>query len=209
MVTGSRRDEHRFRLFSWQRRGFNRAPGEGPPAVPGLKALRRPEECAEIDFYSAEINSGVGQGEGSCDDGRVNRPIGYWIKRLDAGLEAQLVSTLARLHLTRRQWQVVNALHLGPLTPAEVGNILLSFNSADDGDAQERDMAALVRNRLVFLLDGRLALTEAGAALQTEASGLVEDTRRELTAGIGEDEYAMAVSVLERMSRNAERLAAG
>ena len=31
----------------------------------------------------------------------------------------------------------------------------------------------------------------------------------ELTAGIGVDEYAMAISVLERMSRNAERLGAG
>jgi hypothetical protein len=29
-----------------------------------------------------------------------------------------------------------------------------------------------------------------------------------LTAGIGADEYAMAVSVLDRMSNNAERLAA-
>ena len=136
----------------------------------------------------------------------MNRPIGYWVKRLDAALEAQLDSTLARLRLTRRQWHVLNALNAGPVTPAEVGNILRPFSSADGGDAQDRDMAGLVRRRLVFLLDGRLALTEAGSALQNEAAALVEDTRRELTAGIGADEYAMAVSVLERMSHNADRL---
>lgn len=69
-------------------------------------------------------------------------------------------------------------------------------------------MAALVRGELVMLLAGNLTLTEAGSALHAEASRLVEESRRELTAGIGADEYAMAVSVLERMTNNAERLAA-
>lgn len=136
----------------------------------------------------------------------VNRPIGYWVKRLDASLETQFDSTLARLHLTRLQWHVLKALNSGSITPVEVGDILRP-PSGDDGDAQERDMAALVRKRLVILLDGRLTLTEAGSALYSEASELVEATRRELTAGIGADEYAMAVSVLERMSNNADRLA--
>jgi DNA-binding MarR family transcriptional regulator len=68
-------------------------------------------------------------------------------------------------------------------------------------------MAALVRRELVFLLDGGLTLTDAGRALHAEASGIIEASRRELTAGIGVDEYAMAVSVLECMSNNAERLA--
>lgn len=137
----------------------------------------------------------------------VNRPIGYWVKRLDASLEVLLDSTLARLSLTRRQWQVLDALRPGAVTSAEPEDVLRGLDSADGGKAQERDMAVLVRNRLVFLLDGRLALTEAGSALHSEVSGLMEATRRELTAGIGADEYAIALSVLERMAGNAERLA--
>ena len=137
----------------------------------------------------------------------MNRPIGYWVKRLDAALEAQLDSTLARLHLTRRQWQVLSALGSGPITPGEVGELLRPFNAADGGSVRERDMAALVRRGLVVLLDGRLAQTEAALLLQSEASGLLEATRHELTVGIGADEYAMAVSVLERMTVNADRLA--
>jgi DNA-binding MarR family transcriptional regulator len=138
----------------------------------------------------------------------VNRPIGYWVKRLDAALERYLDSTLARLRLTRRQWQVLNTLSAGPVTPGDLADVLSPFKGADDGDAQERDMAALVRGELVMLLAGNLTLTEAGSALHAEASRLVEESRRELTAGIGADEYAMAVSVLERMTNNAERLAA-
>lgn len=144
-----------------------------------------------------------------CDDGMVNKPIGYWVKRLAVSLETLLDSTRALLSRTRRQWQVLGALCLGPLTPAKVGDVLRPFNSADGGSAQERDMAALVRRRLVFLLDGRLALTEAGSALHAEAELLVEASRRELTAGIGADEYAIPLSVLERMSTNADRIAAG
>lgn len=135
----------------------------------------------------------------------VNRPIGYWVKRLDASLESHLDSTLARLGLSRRQWQVLDMLRSGPAAPAEIGDVLRPFSSGDDSAAQESDMAALVRKKLVFLLDGRLSLTDAGLALHSEASGLMEATRGELTAGIGVDEYAMAVSVLERMSNNADR----
>lgn len=149
----------------------------------------------------------VARGEKSCDDGKVNRPIGYWVKRLDTSLETLLDFTLSRLSLTRRQWQVLSALRLGPLTPAELDNALRAFNSADGGVAREREMAALVRKRLVFLLDDRLSLTDAGSALHSKASERVEATRSELTAGIGADEYEMAVSVLERMSSNADRLA--
>ena len=138
----------------------------------------------------------------------MNRPIGYWAKRLDASLQAQLDSTLALgVRLTRRQWQVLNTLSSAPATPAEMRDILRPFNTGDGG--QERALAALVRRELVFLLDGRLALTGDGYALHSEVSRLLEATRHELTAGIGTDEYAIAVSVLERMSNNADRIAAG
>lgn len=137
----------------------------------------------------------------------MNRPIGYWVKRLDAALEAQLDSTLARIHLSRRQWHVLSALSSGPITTGEIGELLRPFSAADGRAVQEQEMAALVRRGLVVLLDGRLALTEAASLVLSEASDLLEATRRELTAGIGADEYAMAVSVLERMTLNADRLA--
>lgn len=136
----------------------------------------------------------------------MNRPIGYWVKRLDVALEAHLDFTLAGVHLSRRQWEVLKTLSAAPVAPADMRDVLRPFNAADGADGQERDMAALVRRGLVLLLDGRLALTEAGHALHSQASGLVEANRQQLTAGIGADEYAIAVSVLERMSNTADRI---
>ena len=66
---------------------------------------------------------------------------------------------------------------------------------------------ASLETQLAATLAG-LHVTDAGTALHAEASAEVEATRRELTAGIGADEYAIAVSVLERMSNNADRIAA-
>jgi hypothetical protein len=136
----------------------------------------------------------------------VIRPVGYWVKRLDVALEALMDATLARLRLSRRQWQVLSTLSSGPAAPADLWEALRPFNETDGTGSQEQDMAALVRRQLVFLQDGRLTLTESGIALHATASGLVESTRQDLTAGIGADEYAMAVSVLERMCNNADRI---
>jgi DNA-binding MarR family transcriptional regulator len=127
------------------------------------------------------------------------------VKRLDVALEALLDATLAQLHLTRRQWQVLNTLSSGPVTPAELAEALRPFNQAGLVDAHERDMASLVRRQLVFLQNGYLALTETGISLHAKAARLVEAARDELTSGIGTDEYAMAISVLERMCSNADR----
>jgi len=74
--------------------------------------------------------------------------------------------------------------------------------------AHEQDMASLVQRKLVFLQDGLLVLTNSGSALHTKATGLVEAARGDRTAGVGADEYAMAVSVLERMCANAGRIKA-
>ncbi|MFP3462974.1 MarR family transcriptional regulator [Arthrobacter globiformis] len=138
----------------------------------------------------------------------VIRPVGYWVKRLDGALEALLDATLAQLRLTRRQWQVLNTLSTGPATPTELGDALRPFSLADGTGAHERDMASLVQRQLVFLQDGLLALTAPGTALHAKANRLVEAAREDLTAGVGADEYAIAVSVLERMCNNAGRIIA-
>ncbi|UVJ38190.1 MarR family transcriptional regulator [Arthrobacter sp. CJ23] len=136
----------------------------------------------------------------------MNKPIGYWLKRLDAALEAQLDNTLARLKLSRRQWQTLNVLAGNPVSPEQLDEVLRPFWGSDTR-LRERELATLVGRGLIVVIDGRIALSALGRAKHTEANRLVEDARRDLSAGIGMDEYAMALSVLERMSRNAERLA--
>jgi len=75
-----------------------------------------------------------------------------------------------------------------------------------DTRLRERELAALVGHGLITMIDNRLALSERGRVKYHEAQRLLEEARQDLSMGIGIDEYAMALSVLERMSLNAERL---
>ncbi|MCZ9880869.1 MarR family transcriptional regulator [Arthrobacter sp. B2a2-09] len=136
----------------------------------------------------------------------MNKPIGYWIKRLDTALEAHLDSTLARLKLSRRQWQTLNVLAETPLSPEDLDGILNPFWGGDTR-RRESELAALVGRGMIIMVDARISLSELGHAKRAEALRLVEDSRQDLSMGIGIDEYAMALSVLERMTLNAERLA--
>ncbi len=134
----------------------------------------------------------------------MNKPIGYWIKRLDAALEVQLDTTLARLKLSRRQWQTLNTLAEATMLPDELEEALRPFWGTD---VRERELASMVGRGLITMIDERLTLSERGRETYHQAQRLVEEARLDLSMGIGIDEYAMAVSVLERMSLNAERLA--
>jgi hypothetical protein len=136
----------------------------------------------------------------------VSKPIGYWVKRLDAALEAQLDHTLARIRLSRRQWQALNTLSEASMLPEDLEEALRPL-WGDDIRLRERELAALVGRGMVTMIDDRLTLSTKGRETWHQACRLVEETRHDLSMGIGIDEYAMAVSVLERMSRNAERLA--
>ncbi|MGO4589205.1 MarR family transcriptional regulator [Micrococcaceae bacterium Sec5.1] len=135
----------------------------------------------------------------------MNKPIGYWIKRLDAALELQLDATLARVKLSRRQWQALGTLAEGTVRPDELDEILRPF-WGDDTRLRERELASLVGRGMITMIDDRLALSELGREKYHEALRYVEAARQDLSMGIGIDEYAMALSVLERMSLNAERL---
>ncbi|BCW11175.1 MULTISPECIES: MarR family transcriptional regulator [Paenarthrobacter] len=136
----------------------------------------------------------------------MNKPIGYWIKRLDAALEVQLDRTLARIKLTRRQWQTLATLAEHSMLPDQLEEALQPLWGGDIR-LRERELAALVGRGMITMIDDRLALSERGREKYHEAQQLVEDARQDLSMGIGIDEYAMALSVLERMSLNAERLA--
>lgn len=135
----------------------------------------------------------------------MSKPIGYWVKRLDAALEAQLDHTLARMRLSRRQWQALNTLAEASMLPEELEEALQPF-WGEDVRLRERELAALVGRGMITMIDDRLMLSGKGRETYHQARRLVEETRNDLSVGIGIDEYAMAVSVLERMSRNAERL---
>ena len=131
------------------------------------------------------------------------RPIGYWVKRLDRALEARFERALAAQGLSRRHWQVLNALREDVRTEGELERMLEPFWT-EDAITWAQVKADLLSRGLISFPDGVIELTSAGVALHGELGKQVSDTRTVLMQGVSSEEYLGTIRVLERMAENVE-----
>jgi DNA-binding MarR family transcriptional regulator len=129
------------------------------------------------------------------------RPIGWWVKRLDTLLEEALDSVVAGEGLTRRHWQVLHSLAGGLDQEADVVAALADFPG--DASAVVADLAA--RGWLDRPRSGVLQLTADGVAAHDRVSRAVGRVRRHTADGLSRQEYERTVLVLTRMVENVER----
>jgi hypothetical protein len=129
------------------------------------------------------------------------RPIGFWLKLVDRLIDEGFDALLGGAGLTRRHWQVLNALQDGPATVQHLDAALAPFlggPGASTGPFLE-DLAA---RGWVAWNDGQFVTTRAGTDAQAELLAKVSEHRRRVTAGISADEYLATVGVLRRMAAN-------
>jgi DNA-binding MarR family transcriptional regulator len=134
------------------------------------------------------------------------RPIGWWVKRLDELLEQGLDDVVAVEGLTRRHWQALDSLAGGPADRAQLAAALASF--APPGEVDDV-VAGLVARGWVGETGGVLAPTADGRAAHARLAGAVAGFRRRVTEGMPREEYAQTVAGLARMVGNLERGSGG
>ncbi|MGW2631636.1 MarR family winged helix-turn-helix transcriptional regulator [Streptomyces chattanoogensis] len=134
------------------------------------------------------------------------KPIGYWLNRTDKALTRYMNAMLAEFGLTRTAWQILNVVEDVPqATDAEDTEVLATL-------AANADVATLTAAIETVIADGwatrpepgRLTLTEHGRTRLANVAERVHAFRELSTAGITQDEYRTAVTVLERMTHNLE-----
>ncbi len=128
------------------------------------------------------------------------RPIGWWVRRLDALLEDAVDAVVVEEGLTRRHWQVLHPLAEGPGREADVRAALSDF---PDVDAVVSDLVG--RGWVVRTAGGGVALTPDGTAAHDRVSRAVGRVRRHVADGLSRSEYERTVAVLARMVANIER----
>ncbi|MDX3384300.1 MarR family transcriptional regulator [Streptomyces niveiscabiei] len=133
----------------------------------------------------------------------ADRPVGYWLKHLDRLLERQFEEALADVSLTRRDWQVLDALAAGATTRAGLHEALAPFWTAGNGPGPDEVLAVLTARGLTGQ-GTDLGLTDEGRAIHTRALERVERTRSTVLTGLTPEEYAGTVRVLSVMAANAE-----
>jgi DNA-binding MarR family transcriptional regulator len=132
------------------------------------------------------------------------RPIGYWLKKLDRLIEQQFELQLSTARLSRRQWQLLNLLDNNPRSVPELQTELHSFlrDTAEDlSDA----LAGLVTRGWAESTDNIVNLTETGQAQFEIVEATVAGLRQGLMMGISAEEYRATIGVLARMAANLER----
>lgn len=133
------------------------------------------------------------------------RPLGYWLKHLDNLLERHVETTLAGLGVSRREWQVLNALaDGGRVRRAGLVDALAPFWTEDGPTLDEVLGRLTAREWLLPASDEGLALTEAGRAAHTEVRVRVETTRATVLTGLTGEQYTETVRVLSVMAGNVE-----
>jgi DNA-binding MarR family transcriptional regulator len=131
------------------------------------------------------------------------RPIGYWLKKLDNLIDAQFERQLSEAGLSRRQWQLINLLEAGPRSVPDLQAELEPLLQGDAGDLDDA-LARLVTRGWAESADNIVNLTEAGEAHFGVIKAKVAELRQGLMAGISPEEYQTTIEVLARMAANLE-----
>jgi hypothetical protein len=132
------------------------------------------------------------------------RPIGWWVKRLDQLLEEVLDGALAADGLTRRHWQVLHALDSGGLDERHLREVLAPFGRPAEVGAALGDLVE--RGWVTRTGTGQLVQTEDGRVADERVGGRISQLRRAVTEGLCAEEYERTLAALERMVGNAERV---
>jgi DNA-binding MarR family transcriptional regulator len=130
------------------------------------------------------------------------RPIGWWVKRLDALLERAVDSAVAGEGLDRRHWQVLHSLADGPGREDELRSALADF----PGDVGTVVTGLVERGWVERSAGDVVALTADGRSAHDRVAAAVGEVRRHVADGVSAQEYEQTVRVLGRMAENVERL---
>jgi DNA-binding MarR family transcriptional regulator len=131
------------------------------------------------------------------------RPIGWWVKRLDELLEQVVDHALADDGLSRRHWQVLHALGPGGMHERDLGGTLAPFGGAVELPPVLTELTG--RGWVTRGAGGRLEHTAAGRAADERLLGRIAALRRQVTDGLSAEEYERTVAALARMVGNVER----
>jgi DNA-binding MarR family transcriptional regulator len=131
------------------------------------------------------------------------RPIGYWLKKLDHLLDEQFEQQFGEAGLSRRQWQVLKLLEGDPRSVPELQSELEPFLRKDPDDLIDA-LSGLVTRGWAAAQDNSVNLTETGQAQLELIKTKVAEIRQASTAGISPEEYQATIDVLVRMASNLE-----
>src|SRR4051812_1264966 len=121
------------------------------------------------------------------------KPIGYWLKELDRRIEETLDRALGDEGVTRRDWQVLNALGPAPAARGEVIEQLRPFWGVDRDEPDAVLQALVARGWALRDASDRFALSPEGDAARSTLLERVKQLRVAIAEGVTPEQYATTI----------------
>jgi hypothetical protein len=134
------------------------------------------------------------------------KPIGFWLKELDQLIEGTLDRALADEGVTRRDWQLLNALEPTPAPRAQVIETLRPFWGVDADEPDAVLEGLITRGWALRDPADRVSLSPEGDAARAVLLERVKALRAAIADGITPEQYNTTVETLGRMAENLRAL---
>ena len=130
------------------------------------------------------------------------RPIGFWLKLVDRLIDEHFAEVLEEHGVTRRQWQLLNALSAGEATVEHLDAAVAPFLAGGEAESSVEHLTELIESGWVSTTATGYELTSRGQLAFAKLSEVVGQLRGSAAEGVSAEEYENTIAVLERMARN-------
>jgi hypothetical protein len=132
----------------------------------------------------------------------TTRPIGFLLRTLDRLIDERFDRALGGRGVTRRQWQLLNALARGEAPLDTLTAAVAPFLDRAAGETARPHLDALVADGTVTADGDTYTLTDAGRATLADLTADVGTIRATTVAGLPDGEYERTVTTLQVMIDN-------
>jgi DNA-binding MarR family transcriptional regulator len=130
------------------------------------------------------------------------KPIGYWLKELDRLIEGTLDRALTDEGVTRRDWQLLNALAPEPAPREQVIEALRPFWGVEAAAPDAVLDGLIARGWALRDPADRFSLSPEGDAARTALLEKVKALRAAIADGVTPEAYNTTIDTLARMAEN-------
>lgn len=130
------------------------------------------------------------------------RPIGLLLRTLDRLIDERFDRALAGRRVSRRQWQLLNALAGGAADLDALTAAVAPFLDRSGGETARPHLDPLVGNGTVARDGGTYTLTGTGRATLAALTAEVGTIRAAAVDGLADGDYERTVATLETMIDN-------
>ena len=131
-----------------------------------------------------------------------HRPLDFWLKLVDTLINLHFQTMLEEHGIVRRQWEMMRMLSRGPATQNDLDAALSPFLPAGEPGSSIAELSELSDSGWLTEVDGAYQLTERGLVVHQRLDEVFAQKNSDLAEGVSPGEYALVVSVLERIATN-------